>query len=90
MKPLLENAVNNLIKKGFDQGFGKGVEQGFKKGFDQGFKKGFEQSELSQARATALKLWKRNAPIADIADILDVSTELVRQWISEAETEQYQ
>ena len=78
MKPLLENAVNNLIKKGFDQGF------------DQGFKKGFEQSELSQARATALKLWKRNAPIADIADILDVSTELVRQWISEAETEQYQ
>ena len=64
MKPLLENAVNNLIKKGFEQG------------------------ELSKARATALKLWKRNAPIADIADILDVSIELVRQWISEAETAQ--
>ena len=86
MKPLLENAVNNLIKKGFDQGFGKGVEQGF----GQGFGKGFEQGELSQARATALKLWKRNAPIADIVDILDVSTELVRQWISDAETAQYQ
>ena len=76
MKPLLENAVNNLIKKGFDQGF------------DQGFGKGVEQGELSKARATALKLWKRNAPIADIADIQGVSIELVRQWISEAETAQ--
>ena len=76
MKPLLENAVNNLIKKGFDQGFG------------QGFGKGVEQGELSKARATALKLWKRNFPIADIADLQDVPTELVRQWISEAETEQ--
>ena len=72
-----QTLVQNLINKGHKIWFQKGHTQGFDEGLDQG--------ELRKARASTLRMNAQGVPVSQIAFYLDVSPELVRQWIAEEE-----
>ena len=88
-----QTLVQNLINKGhkiwFQKGHTKGFDEGHTKGFDEGHTKGFDegldQGELRKARASTLRMNAQGVPVSQIAFYLDVSPELVRQWIAEEE-----
>ncbi len=54
----------------------EGIEIGEKRGEERGEKRG----EMKKAKETALKLAKRGTAVNVIADLLDVSVGLVKQW----------
>ena len=52
---------------------------------NKGINKGLDQGELRKARASTLRMNTQGVPVSQIAFYLDVSPELVRQWIAEEE-----
>ena len=80
-----QTLVQNLINKGHKIWFQKGHTKGFDEGHTKGFDEGFDQGELRKARASTLRMNAQGVPVSQIAFYLDVSPELVRQWIAEEE-----
>ncbi|WP_181015499.1 Rpn family recombination-promoting nuclease/putative transposase [Alkalispirochaeta sphaeroplastigenens] len=76
---LLHDAEQKGLKQGIEQGIEQGKAEGKEEGKAEGKAEGKEEGRIEERRETARKLKSRNMPIAEIAEITDLSEEEIRQ-----------
>jgi len=59
----------------------KFVQEGIEIGIEKGIEKGIELGESKKAKETALNLAKRGIELETIAEIVNESVSLVKQWL---------
>ncbi len=69
------------IELGMSQGIEQGIEQGIKQGISQGVEQGIELGKKEQQKEIVLALYKRNMPIDEICNIVNLSKENVEEII---------
>ena len=60
------------------------LEKGMKEGMKRGIEQGKSEGKMEQAREIAIKLNKRDFSVSEIAEIVNVSAGLVKEWLSDS------
>ena len=62
----------------------EGRQKGRKEGRTEGRKEGRKEDDIERAKKTALNMLKRGDSLADVAEILELSPDIIKAWSEEA------
>lgn len=65
--------------------YNKGYDLGYDSGYDSGYGSGISAGEMKKARAMAYKLQDKGMTCEEIADMVEVNTDTIREWFAERE-----
>ena len=73
-----------LFDEGREKGRQEGRQEGIQEGRQEGLQEGMQAGDMARAKKTALNMLKKGGSIKDVAEILELSTDIIRVWEEEA------
>ncbi len=73
-----------LIEEGRQEGRQEGIREGRQEGRQEGIQEGRQKGDIERARKTALTMLKRGTSAEEVAEILELPLNTIRDWAEEA------